>query len=285
MTNRGVRAYCFTLNNYTDDDKAQIQAFIDKNRVKYCIYGHEKCPTTGTPHLQGYIYLRDAMTMAALSKHIRRASWRQANGNSDQNEKYCTKDATDIFEYGTKPMDQKRKGEAEKERWDNARKMAKTGDFDSIDSDIYIKYIGNLKKIYADARPKVQSLDTTTGVWIYGDTGTGKTTYVNSTYGESLYVKNANKWFTGYKDEKYVLLDDLDPETAKHLARYVKLWGDHHPFAAETKGSEIFIRPEKFIITSNHTIEDCFSHLPEVDIDAIKRRYHVIHKTMLPLTD
>ena len=50
-----VRGVCWTLFHYTDADLTAIQEYA-KDECEYLVFGKEVCPTTGTPHLQGYLY-------------------------------------------------------------------------------------------------------------------------------------------------------------------------------------------------------------------------------------
>lgn len=47
--------WCFTLNNYTEDDVAEMARIFEHNKGKY-IMGRETAPTTGTHHIQGYVF-------------------------------------------------------------------------------------------------------------------------------------------------------------------------------------------------------------------------------------
>ena len=94
--------------------------------------------------------------------------------------------------------------------------------------------------------------------WRCGDSGSGKSSGVRRDYGDSLYVKDATKWWDGYAGEETVVIDDWDPETTKYLRRYLKIWADHYPFKAEVKGGSMEIRPKRVIVTSQYTIEMCF---------------------------
>ena len=89
-----------------------------------------------------------------------------------------------------------------------------------------------------------------------------------------MYIKSANKWWDGYAGEKEVLLDDLAP---KHecLDYHIKIWADHYPFKAETKGGNMDIRPERIHITSQYTPEEIFKD-PKT-VQAIRRRFRVTH--------
>lgn len=88
-----------------------------------------------------------------------------------------------------------------------------------------------------------------------------------------LYVKSINKWWDGYHGQDVVLLDDWDPSHEQFLRQHLKTWADRYPFRAETKGSSMMIRPKKIIVTSNFSINECFSN-PE-DAAAIRRRFKV----------
>lgn len=87
------------------------------------------------------------------------------------------------WSFGKEPVNRQNK-----EDWDKVKKAAKEGDFDSIPSDIYVKYYSNLKKIRVD-NLSVKNHEECRGVWIWGKPGTGKTTYARTHYGENPYIK------------------------------------------------------------------------------------------------
>jgi len=55
------RGWCFTLNNYTEDSIL----WLDSLDVQYIIYGKE-IGKKGTPHLQGYLYLKNPKTFKTI---------------------------------------------------------------------------------------------------------------------------------------------------------------------------------------------------------------------------
>lgn len=89
-----AKNWCFTKNNYTDEDLAVLAELP----CKYLIYGKEVAPTTGTPHLQGYLQMEKKIRMAGLKK-LFEAHYTLANGSADQNIAYCSKEG-DVFEKG-----------------------------------------------------------------------------------------------------------------------------------------------------------------------------------------
>lgn len=71
-----------------------------KDHLQYLYYGKEICPTTGTPHLQGWMITRKEQTfktMLAMVPHSAHLSIMK--GNELENLKYCSKD-TDVFTEG-----------------------------------------------------------------------------------------------------------------------------------------------------------------------------------------
>lgn len=126
--------YCFTLHNYTEEDKDTLKA-LD---LKYLLWGEEKCPTTGREHLQGYLVLKKEKTHSACKKFIGIPTIHVeiSRHGIEVNYKYCTKTRTVdtepnevVYEQGVKPMSQADKGDAEKTRWSDARAGAISGNF------------------------------------------------------------------------------------------------------------------------------------------------------------
>lgn len=263
------RGWQFTLNNYTDADEVDIQAI----QSVYLIYGREVAPTTGTPHLQGFIKFglvksfKQVKSLLPVAAHIEPALCEEALIN------YNAKDG-DIFEKGVRPKSNREKGLSTQERYRAAISCAKEGKIDEVDPDLYLRYYRTLKVIEKDHLKPCAPLDTTAGVWIFGPSGCGKTSYVHKQFGESLYIKSAKtKWWDSYQGQDYVLLDDMDYECL-HMSYYLKIWADHYPFQAETKGSAIMIRPKKIIVTSNYMIHELWRE-PEL-VKALVRRFELV---------
>lgn len=82
------RRFCFTINNYSEDEIAQLHKSFDGSKY---IIGKE-VGDEGTPHLQGYVEFKFGKTLTALKKINNRAHWEIAKGNTDQNVKYCSKE-------------------------------------------------------------------------------------------------------------------------------------------------------------------------------------------------
>jgi len=247
---------------------------VDSIECRFIAYSHEVAPTTGTPHLQGYICLTNATTVKSMRKKMKGCDVRSMNGTIEQNDTYISKMINPI-ERGDKPMSNDNKGRAEKLRWKRAIDCAKLGDIEGIDADIQLKYYGTLKRIKADNR-KVPDAHPCTCYWIYGKTGTGKSHVVYETY-KDAYRKDMSdpKWFDNYDDEEVVYLEDIDKYQVK-WAGMLKRLSDKYPFKVQVKGSMIDIRPKKVIVTSNYTIEEIWDD--EITRECLNRRFTVIEK-------
>lgn len=269
------RNFVFTFNNYTEE---HVQA-LKELECRYIIFGKEVAPTTGTPHLQGYVAFTNPRAFKSVARLF---PWTvaAAKGSAEENRVYCSKEGCDVFERGDPPVSQTKKGELEVERWQDAFDSAKRGDLDDIPTDMRIRFYSTFKRIHMDYRQEPTDLegpeDLTTGLWIYGEPGTGKSSYARSKY-PGLYSKAINKWWDRYKDQETVLIDDLDHSHSSFMMHFLKIWVDRYAFTAETKGGSMTIRPKLIIVTSNETIEEVFRDHAEIHVRALKRRFNVLH--------
>lgn len=85
-----ARGWCFTLNNYTEEQRKKIiQICLDRG-ARYVV-GKEVAPSTGTPHLQGYVcFLEKVRPMGIFN--IKEIHWEVAHGTMEENLQYCTKE-------------------------------------------------------------------------------------------------------------------------------------------------------------------------------------------------
>lgn len=77
MSAQRNRNYCFTLNNYTDEEVKLLKEAGEMNKYVFICWGYETAEDItnedgtikeGTPHLQGYVECKSGRTLSALKK-------------------------------------------------------------------------------------------------------------------------------------------------------------------------------------------------------------------------
>ena len=86
-----VNRWCFTYNNYHVRFDYETHLKRAEFKLRRCVWGREICPTTGTPHLQGYLECFRSVRLGHVRKIFGSAYWEPARGSSVQNYQYCTK--------------------------------------------------------------------------------------------------------------------------------------------------------------------------------------------------
>jgi len=78
----GARTYCFTLNNYSEDDVFELAMLFEQPEycIRYMCWGEEVGEEDHTPHLQGYI----EFTKQGIDRWARSLSGRIAEITSKQ---------------------------------------------------------------------------------------------------------------------------------------------------------------------------------------------------------
>lgn len=272
MSDQVGKNWCFTINNWTEDD---IKILTDLE-CRYIVFGKE-IGKEGTPHLQGFVVFNQTKKLSGVKKVHDTAHWEATRGTSEQAATYCKKDG-DFTERGEPPMTKRKLGEIEKNRWDDAYDAVKEGRFDDVPNDMASRgAIKNLlfKASLTQKKPRLSNVDCR---WYFGPSGTGKTTDVDIEFPD-YFEKGLNKWWDGYTNQETVLIDEWDLDTSRFLGTHLKKWSQKFAFNAETKGGTMCIRPKRIIITSNYTMKECFGHDKKGLLVPLERRFKQYHFT------
>lgn len=250
--------WVFTCNNYTED---QFKQFQELKCIKYLIMGKE-VGEKGTPHLQGYISLKNSKTWSSLNKVFDKKCWiAPAKGTVHKNFEYCKKQG-DYVEVGDKPIQGKRTDIIE------IKQMVKDGS--NIRNILELETI-NLQTIKIAEKmltymEKKRNWKTKV-IWCYGATGVGKSRWVEEQCKkdsqDTYYCGNTNKWWNGYDGHETVVIDDMRRDFCKFHTMLKLL--DRYPFEIECKGGSRQLLAKTIYITNpenpknfweNHTLED-----------------------------
>jgi len=260
MKNAKFRWWFITVNNPQSNWKAHLESYGSQYGLGQLEQGE-----SGTPHIQAVIWFKEP---------IRPSFWREkqcwskgitSDAAIERIENYCSKESTRLegpHEFGSRPFRRNSKLD-----WEEARTLAKKGEFEKIPAQIHITCFQSLKKIHAENQKPNQTPDVR-GVWIYGPPGVGKSHYARERY-PLAYSKPQNKWFDGYKGEESIILDDLD-QMGSCLGHYFKIWMDKWEAYGEVKGATVALTHHNFVITSNYLPSDLWTD--QTLIEAIQRR-------------
>ena len=249
LPKKQAKRWCYTLNN-------PIQP-IPYNELTqdYHVHGGE-VGEKGTPHYQGFICFKNLKRITQLKEINSRAHWEAALGTNKEASDYCKKDGK-FHEYGTLPEEKHVKGmragnKANSDKWKEISDWAKAGKLSEIDNKYpkpFVNCYRNLQAIRKDHTPKVDNLADVCGIWIYGESGVGKTRLITKLYPDA-YLKRMNKWYDGYNGEDVIVLDDLDPSHS-FMGYELKKLADRYCFLAEIKNASMYIRPKRVVETTN----------------------------------
>lgn len=304
------RSFCFTINNYSPTDLRRMRRRGGLSTMKCMVIGKEGKGEGKTPHLQCFMSFKTPKTFSACLKwfqdegmgRVRKPHLEIAKDNHAAWE-YCKKEG-DFEEFGVPPVPPKEAaahrakggGDASRALFAEFINYAERGELDKIKESkpkMYVSHYNTWRKIAGDANMSRHMGASDAPVeWFFGGTGTGKSFHARRLVmkwmvekhdvpaadcerriGEFLYVKSLNKWWCGYTYQPYVLIEEMNPVFGEMIANHLKCWTDRVSFHVEAKGATMQIRPDKFIITSNWELVDCFAK-PE-DREPMLRRCNV----------
>lgn len=268
-------AYVFTCNNYTEEDVEKIREAL-KNQASYGIFGYETAPTTGTPHLQGYVRWKNAKTKSATIKQLGRCHIEVAIADALKNREYCSKGGN--FEEFGEIVGQGMRTDLIALKKDIVEGHVTAEDV-AIDNPVkYHQYGRTLHKIEDIVlRTKVRDW-MTEGIWYWGETGVGKSHKAFEGFHPATHYvyPNDGGWWDGYTGQEVVIFNEFRGEIQfGQMLRLVDKWPEYvrrrarepAPFLAKT-----------IIVTSALKPTEVYKHVcTEMDsVDQLVRRFKII---------
>lgn len=263
-----TRAIVCTKNNWTDNDKVLLIQWA-QSKCTYLVYGEEIGGQCGTPHLQIYFELKDAMSYTALNKKLFKAYFKKRLGSPKHAAGYCMKGTEE-------PPD----GEHYDWFWFNPSEtwvgeqfgeLSMQGKRTDIDDPVemivhdkktlrevamehpvqYVKYHRGFQSLRSLVLEPRQLTAMPEVVVLWGPTGMGKTrdAYIKYWPDEPHYVwkpSNGN-WWDGYDGQKKIIIDEFRAQMT-----WSDILGllDRNEFRAPYKGGFVNIQADRFVITS-----------------------------------
>lgn len=260
-----LRSAVSTLNNYTDADVAKLHAFAATDNCKYLVYGCE-VGEQGTPHLQIFFQLKDAVTRSSLCKKLFAAWFDKAYAKDPKDSAgYCMKgEETDrpYSQYYARPApswvgDQFGQISAQGIRSDLSAICDRIIDRQSIRQvalehpDTYARFHRGLDRLRTHLFPP-RSLEAMPEVQVYyGPTGVGKSYRAFKEFypGEPRYVWSpaSGKWFDNYDFEKILVLEEFRGQLPLGFLLMILDWKECR---VETKGGTVQLQCDRIVITS-----------------------------------
>lgn len=211
------RAWCFTLNNPKDTDAARLAALVDPvdSRFRYIAWG-EEVGESGTPHLQGFLYMKNPVSLIRLRMYMPegiRPHFEAMRGTFKQAIAYCKKDG-EFHEFGKAPA----QGERSDLRLALAAARGGLSIREALESGLVVsiaafRVFPSLVSVLRPVPPDIRPMRV---CWIHGATGLGKSTGARAIVAgphplSSVYVRSdhSDDWWRGYTGQTGCVLDDI----------------------------------------------------------------------------
>lgn len=267
------RSWCFTVNNWTEDDLKVLEALgADPARCRRLLVARETAPTTGTKHLQCAVTLVNSVRLSQVRLILEKAHWEPMKARDEAAWTYCKKEGDVVIDINR--ICQGRRTDRE-----SAYAAVKRG----IDLKTYVREeepglpgIELFKKarlILADT-PKWRQLTVTA---VYGPPGSGKSRWAHA----QVCADSRDPWvvvkkpsggicWDSYDGQDTIIFDDYRPDFCDfdELLRIL----DGYRFELHSRYTNGTAQWTKVIFTSVVPIMDMWAKKTEEDLAQLKRR-------------
>lgn len=303
ISNSRSRKYILTFNNPIDHGVSHESINNDMRKFSFLYYclADEVGAEENTPHIHLFFCCENAVSFDRVKKIFPSAHIETAMGSAQQNRDYIRKEGKysdsdkketnipDSFEeYGIIPQDKSAKNETISEKvyemvrdgYSNVEIIEKYPSFFSK-----ISHLNLLRaEIAKENAPKEYTKKTV--VYIYGETGTGKTKYIyeNYDYDDVFLVSDYKNPFDGYNFQKVLVFDEFHSDIA--INEMLRLLDGYIVELRARYGNKFACYNTVYII-SNIPLNEQYKYEDTKTYNALIRR---IDKVMLfskkkPLTD
>lgn len=251
------RWWCFT--NFDLDFDWQ-HWYETNDTVIYIAYGEETCPTTKRLHQQGWFYVKNSI--AGTSRILPKIHTEIMRGSIMQNDRYCSKEAGELIELGSKPRQGQRRDlngvfDLIKDHGTSELELAESNPAQ------WCQYGRRFEEYRALLVPKRQWKSEVIVFW--GPAGSGKTKRAWEMAPKAASISFHNGFVIGYKGERDVIIDDFEDRS---IPRYLFLqMTDRYPMRVNIKNGDVEWSPQRIFITSNFDPNWWYGGCP-----AVKRR-------------
>jgi len=259
----------------------------DSGYLRYLIMGKEIAPSTGTPHIQGFMWTTSPCTLQQVKKKFKGA-WIACPGKDkgpDHWVEYCSKEDVDATILGVAPTQEEflaqiPKGQgARTDLLDIKKKIDEGVPCESLmGHDTHFGAFASHRKYFHEyqsyKRRRIEFSKPSVHV-IYGKSGSNKTrsVYDSETDLEELHVwePHHNQWFDGYHGQDAVLFDEFRGQLPYGML--LCLLDGYPSRKVQTKGGMVHWSPKRIYLTSPFHPAEWYPNLAAADkIDQLLRR-------------
>jgi len=303
MTVPKHQSFCFTHNNYSPADVAKYRTFC-QSFCQFIAWGCETAPTTGTPHLQGYLWTCREHTLQQVKRkcpgaavfvpgHTKGPSYWLVSGHKGPPiTGYIFKENAGE-QHGFPPSDEEHiaqcpKGQGNKTNMLEVKKLIDEGKSCQelmLSEDhfaVFAKYRRFFEEYQALKRRRT-AFSKPEIVCYYGKTGLSKTrrVYEDNAYGDLdqffLHTPQMGQWFDGYCGQPIVLFDEFRGTVP--FGMLLTLLDGYPCVKVQVKGGMVDWSPTKIFLTSAIHPKEWYPNLQDDDkIDQLLRRIdRIVH--------
>lgn len=273
-----TRRYCLTLNNPTDEEVVALME-VNPAQLKRGFVALE-VGAEGTPHLQGFVHLRNAKTLTALKKMLgsNRYHIEKAMGTDFENWAYIMEDVEgkvkgdSLIEWGEAPLE-----EGEPDAWDSILAMIEAGENNrSIVRkwpSIAIRCMTAIEKYRCEYEwAECRAWRDVKVTYISGPTGSGKTRSVlyreDGTVNTSVYrCTNGKHPFDKYDGEETIVFEEF---RSQYTCRDMLNWIDGHPLLLPARYADRMAHFTEVVILSNWRFSEQYQSVQESSPETYK---------------